>query len=428
MAAPFWRRFVRFGRIFFDSGQIPPGGGGICFWFWGFFGVAGWWGDGVYWGCWDYVVWMGEGWMEEISLLVHRIGGRMFQVLADEGALYVVYLGDMRSRAALRRSVVDPVEFVAGRGVERIRKADADYVRVLLGLSLTEISLHMLDGTEFVWHMNCWVPEEEVRRLFSGIRLHLGALPEERELVDVDPEDAPEGFYDGMRIRREFFGTPAEESENDDDVPPAPGLEVLIEWGTGALSVLFTALWWLNQSVLVFALNLLLLPAAIVLLGLKQGERLGRFTPGKLFWLLPGLGMRLLNVRINVVDKAAILLPAAVIAVILALLYAVLCGKRLSWRKVVGVLVLCLLTYGPGAALSLNTLRTEEIRIARVDPVLIRPNWVDVRLDGVVRRMHAPPQVTGTLSSAGWCELRMYRGMMGIEYWTVIPGNLPDAV
>lgn len=366
--------------------------------------------------------------MEEISLLVHRIGGRMFQVLADEAALYVVYLGNMRSRAALQRAVVNPSEFVPGEGVEYLSKANADYVRILAGMSQTEISLHMLDGSEIVWHMNCCVPPEGLKRIFEGIRMHIDPLPEARELVEVDPEDLPDGLYDGLRIRQELFGMPSEEFENDEDLPPAPGTEVLIDWGIGALSVLFTALWWLNQSKLVFALNLLLLPAALAFSGVKQGTRQGRFTPGKLLWLLPGAGLMLINVRINVVSPQAIALPAVAIAMLLTLMYALLSGSRRSWRKIAVVLILCLLTYAPGAALSLNTLKTEEIRIARVDPMLIRPGWVDVRLDGAVRRMYASPQVTRTLSSAGWCELRLCRGVMGIEYWMVMPGNLPDEV
>lgn len=360
--------------------------------------------------------------MEENSLLVHRIGGQMYQVLSDETALYVVYLGNVRSRASLYRALMDPSEFRPGPGMERIEKGDAESISILLGIAQTEIYLRMRTGEEHVWHVNCCVPEEGLRRIFDGIDMEIGLLPNERALVEIDPEDLPEGLYDSLRIRQELLG-----SDKGPEKQPKSGTEILVEGGMNAFSVLFPALWWLHHSKLLFFCNLLMLPLGLALLARKViGE--GRLSPKRALWLLPGVAMLMINIRVNLPHPAQILLPAAVISGVLALTYMLLCGKKRRWRRIALVLAVCLLTYGPGAALSVNSLKQETLRVVKSDPLLIRPQWVDVRVDGVIRRFYASPEVTRTLSSAAWCELRHCRGLLGIEYWVIVPEDGAGAI
>lgn len=355
--------------------------------------------------------------MEENSLLVHRIGGQMYQVLADEEALYVVLLGSMHSRASLYRALVDPSEFSPGPGMERIEKAEVESVSALLGVAQTEISLQTGTGEEFLWHVNCCVPEEGLRRIFSGMDLTIGLLPNDRALVEINPEDLPEGLYDSLRIREML-----QAFENAPQKRLRSGTEVLAEVGMNALSVLFPALWWIHQSRLLFICNLLLLPVGLALL--TRAKFMQKKSPLKrILWLLPGIAMMLINARVNFTNPAQILLPSALIALFLAIFYALLCGEKRTLRRVVAVLIVCLLTYAPGAALSLNSLKQETMRVAKANPVLIRQQWVDVRIDGRIRRFHTRPEVTRTLSTAEWCELRHCRGLFGIEYWVIAPND-----
>ena len=353
--------------------------------------------------------------MEENSLLVHRIGGQMYQVLADEAALYVVYLGNVSSRASLYRALMDPSEFKPGPGMERIEKDAAESLSILLGIAQTEIYLRMRSGEEHVWHVNCCVPEVGLQRIFEGIDMEIGLMPNDRALVEIDPEELPEGLYDSLRIRQELLGL-----EKGPDRRPRSGVEILVEGGMNAFSVLFPALWWLDHSRLLFFCNLLMLPLGLALLA-REVVGQGRLSPKRALWLLPGAAMMLINMRVNLPQPVQILLPAAVIAGVPALAYALLCGKKRRWRRIAVVLAICLLTYGPGAALSVNSLKQETLRVVKADPLLIRPQWVDVRVDGAIRRFYARPEVTRTLSSAAWCELRHCRGLMGIEYWVIVP-------
>lgn len=358
--------------------------------------------------------------MEENSLLVHRIGGSMFQVLSDETALYVVYLGDVRGRASLYRALVDPAQFRPGPGMERIEKAQVEALSVLLGVAQTEINLRMRTGEERSWHVNCCVPEEGLRSIFDGVEMEIGLLPNERALVELDPGELPEGLYDTLRIRQELMNLEGA-ADNADAMRQKSGGEVLIDVGMSALSVLFPALWWLHQSVLLFFCNLLMLPLGLTLLA--REEHGGRFSPVRILMLLPGVAMMLMNLRVNLTQPSQILLPSAVIAGLLTLGYAILCGERRKWRKVAAVLAVCLLTYAPGAAVSLNSLKSETQQVVMADPALIRPQWADVWLDGRLQRFYARPEVTRTLSSAARCELRRCCGLLGVEYWVLMPAD-----
>lgn len=360
--------------------------------------------------------------MEENSLLVHRIGGQMYQVLADESALYVVYLGNVRSRASLYRALLDPSEFRPGPGMERMEKAAAESVSILLGVAQTEIYLRLQSGEECVWHVNCCVPEEGLQRIFDGIDIEIGLLPNDRALVEIDPEDLPEGLYDSLRIRQELLGL-----AKGPEKRPRSGTEILVEGGMNAFSVLFPALWWLHHSRFLFFCNLLMLPLGLALLA-REVVGGGKLSPKRILWLLPGVAMLLINMRINLPQPVQILTPAAAIAAILTFAYVLLCGKKRRLSRIALVLAVCLLTYGPGAALSVNALRQETLRVVKADPLLIRPQWVDMRVDGAIRRFYARPEVTRTLSSAAWCELRHCRGLLGIEYWVIVPEDGSGAV
>lgn len=325
---------------------------------------------------------------EKNSLLAYRAGGAMDQILADDAALYVVRLGNARDGGALYRAIRDVSAFRPGPNAECIPKAEIEIVHIRLGSSQTEISMNTADG-ERTWRMNVRIPDEAVRMIFGGLNL----LCEEMD----------------------------EPSEATDYLPPIPGGELLLEVFLGALAVLLPVMWWIRAGMALMWANLLFLPLALILLACRAGKRWGRFTLIRGLWLLPGVGLTLTNVRINLPSPAQIVLPAAGIALLLSLVYALLCGGRRSWRKVAVVLVLCLLTYAPGAALSINAMGGEHLRTSRVTPRIVRNDYIEAPLDGRQQRFYVHPTVCRRMSVNAACELRIHRGLLGIEYWTAVP-------
>lgn len=325
---------------------------------------------------------------EKNSLLAYRAGGAMDQILADDAAIYIVRLGTARDAGALYRAIRDVSAFRSGSNARRIPKSEIEVVHIRLGGSQTEISMNTADD-EYTWRMNIRIPDEAVRMIFGGLNLICEEMDEPSEAADA--------------------------------LPPVPGAELLAEAALSALAVLLPVMWWIRAGNALMWANLLFLPLALMLLGCRSGKRWGRFTPIRALWLLPGVGLTLTNARINLPNPAQILLPVAGIALILALLYALLCGENRSWRKVAAVLILCLLTYAPGAALSVNAMGGEHLRTSRVTPRIVRSDYIEAPLDGRQQRFYVHPSVCRRMSVNAACELRLYRGMLGIEYWTAVP-------
>lgn len=325
---------------------------------------------------------------EKNSLLAYRAGGAMEQILADDAAIYVVRLGNVRDAGALFRSIRDVSMFRSGPNSERIPKEEIEAVHIRRGGSQTEISMNTADD-ERTWRMNIRIPDEAVRMIFGGLNL----LCEEMD----EPMEIP------------------------DDMPPVPGGELLLDVFAGALAVLLPVMWWIRAGALLTWANLLFLPMFLALLGWGAGRRWGRFKSIRAIWLLPGVGLTLMNVRVNLPNPGQIVLPALGIALMLALLYAMMCGGKRNWRKIAAVLALVLLTYAPGAALSMNALEGERLRSVRVTPRMVRSDWIEAPLDGRLQRFHVHPYICRNLSVNTACELQLHRGVFGIEYWTAVP-------
>lgn len=341
---------------------------------------------------------------EKNSLLVTRIGGLLCQILSDGEALYVVSLGSIRDPGALHRALADVSCVQSGPGAERIPFDEIDIVHIRTGEGRTEISMNTTDG-ERTWRMNARIPAEAVRSIFGGLNVYLEEFAEE----------------DGCGLR-EGVEMPEE------DIPPVPGGELLLDVGAGALAVLLPALWWIRQSPLLGWANLLFLPLSLLLLARCEGTRFGRFSLPRALWLLPGAALTLMNVRLNLPEPTQILLPSVGIALLAALLYTLMCGAKRRLRKAAVVLILCLLTYAPGAALSVNALGGDSLRISRVTPRFVRSDWIEAPLNGRQQRFYVHPDVCRRLSVNLPCELRLRRGLLGIEYWTVEPGERPNEV
>lgn len=345
---------------------------------------------------------------EKNSLLVSRIDGQMYQMLADEKNLYLVWLGSVR-RGLVRRGLNDAGEFVHGPRAERISKAEIEIVHIRAGESQTQISMNTADG-ERTWYMNICIPEEAVRAIFGGLNLFLEGIPGTDAGLSEGLAEGDEAAFEKM------------------DIPPIPSGELLLNIAVGTLAVLFSVLWWTKQSALMAWANLLFFPLTMVLLARCEGTRYGRFGLSRLLWTLPGIALTLMNVRLNLPEPGQILLPAACIAVLIALIYTLLCRGRRRIRKIAAVLVICLLTYAPGAALSVNMLGGERIRMSRVTPRIVRSDWVEAPLDGRQQRFYVHPEVCRKLSVNAPCELQLHKGLLGIEYWTVAPQARPDEV
>jgi len=322
---------------------------------------------------------------EKNSLLAYRAGGAADQILADDAAIYVVQLGNARDGGALHRAIRDVSAFRPGPNAERIAKADVEIVHIRLGSDQTQISMNTADG-ERTWRMNVRLPDEAVRMIFGGLNL----ICEEMD----EPAD-----YDG-------------------DLPPIPGGELLLEAFLGAAAVMLPLMWWIRAGAFLMWANLLFLPVMLISMACRAGRRWGRFSLARGLWLLPGVGLTLLNVRVNLPQPVQLILPAAGIALLLALIYALLSGERRSWRKAAVVLTLCLLTYAPGAAMSVNALGGESLRAIRVTPRIVRSDHIEAPLDGRLQRFYVHPTVCRKMSVNASCELRLHRGLMGIEYWT----------
>lgn len=345
---------------------------------------------------------------EKNSLLVNSIDGQMYQMLADEKYLYLVWLGSMR-RGMVKNSLNDVSEYLPGPHAEKISKTEIEIVHIRADESQTQISMNTADG-ERTWYMNICIPEEAVRMIFGGLNLFLEGIPGMNA-------DASEGLAEGERA-----------CFDEVDVPPIPGGELLLNTAVGILAVLFAALWWTKQSVLMAWTNLMFFPLLTVFLARSEGTRYSCFRLSRLLWLLPGIALTLMNIRLNLPDPSQIALPAVGIAVLIALVYALLCHGKRRIRQIAAVLVICLLTYAPGAALSVNMLGGERIRISRVTPRIVRSDWVEAPLDGRQQRFYVHPEVCRRLSVNAPCELQLHKGLLGIEYWTVAPQARPDEV
>lgn len=347
---------------------------------------------------------------EKNSLLVNRVGGQLYQILADEEALYVVHLGSMRSGRSLRQGLNDAAEFKPLPGNERIPRNEIELVHIRRGGDQTEISMNTAGG-ERTWRMNIRIPDEAVRMIFGSLAL----LCEEMDGDDV--QTLPEGL------------TEAEEAAFDAmDIPPVPGGELILEVFTGSMAVLLPSLLWARQSSAILWMNLLYLPLALVLLAHCEGTRFARFGMKRLLLMLPGVALTLMNVRLNLPNPGQVLLPSALIALLLTLGYVAVTGEKRSLRKTAVVLVLVLLTYAPGAALSMNTLGGETLRTSRVTPRLVRTDWIEVPLDGRQQRLYVHPEICRRLSVNEPCALQLRRGWLGIEYWTAAPRERPSEV
>ena len=346
---------------------------------------------------------------EKNSLLVNQIGGLLYQILADDDALYVVRLGSVRDPGAMERALPDAAAFEPGENARRIAREDIEMVHIRRDDSQTEISLSSPDG-EDTWRMNIRLPDEAIQRFFGGLTLLCEEIPDE-EGTQWPPEDFLDVALPGV-----------------ENAPPIRAGELLLDLGLSALAALVATLWWLRPDGNLFWTTLLFFPACVVLLARCANTRDGRFSPSRLLWLLPGVALTLVNVRLNLPNPAQILLPAALIALLSALLYALLCGSARSGRKIAVVLVACLLTYAPGAALSINALNGERLRLSRVTPRIVRSDWIEAPLDGMLQQFYVRPDVCEKLSVNEPCELQLYRGMLGIEYWMVAPQERPDEV
>lgn len=343
------------------------------------------------------------------SLLVNGVGGRLYQILADEEALYAVYLGSMRSGHSLRREIDDVSGYVPGPGDERILREEIELVHIRRGDDQTEISMNTADG-ERTWRMNIRIPDEAVRMIFGGLSLLCEEMDAEKLLLSEGLTEAEEAAFDAMEI------------------PPVPGGELILEVLTGSMAVLLPSLLWVRQSPALFWLNLAYFPLILVLLARCEGTRFARFGVKRMLMLLPGMALTLINVRLNLPDPGQVLLPASLIALLLSLVYALMAGEKRSLRKMAAVLVLALLTYGPGAALSMNALGGDTLRTSRVTPRLVRTDWIEAPLDGRQQRFYVHPEVCRKLSVNEPCELRLRRGALGIEFWTAVPRERPSEV
>lgn len=347
---------------------------------------------------------------EKNSLLVNSAGGKLYQILTDERALYAVYLGSMQSGQSLRRGIEDASRFTYRLGDERIPKDDIELVHITRGSDQTEISMNTADG-ERTWRMNIRIPDEAVRMIFGGLAL----------ICDEMDEDGGALLSDGL--------TESEKAAFDAmNIPPVPGGEWILEAFSGAMAVLLPALLWMRQSGVLFWLNLAYLPLTIALMARCEGTRFARFRVKRLPMLLPGIGLTLMNVRLNLPEPSQIMLPSALIALLSALVYWALAGERRSLQKTAVVLALAMLTYGPGAALTLNSLDSVTLRTSRVTPRLVRTDWIEAPLDGRQQRFYVHPEICRRLSVNEPCELQLRRGAMGIEYWTAVPRDKPKTV
>lgn len=347
---------------------------------------------------------------EKNSLLVNRVGGQLYQILADENALYAVHLGSMTSGASLRKSISDVSEYRPGPGNERIPRDEIEIVHIRRGSDQSEISMNTADG-ERTWRMNIRIPDEAVRMIFGGLSLIC------EEMDDGGETMPPDGLIEGDTAAIDAM-----------DIPPIPGAEWILEAFAGALAVLLPSMLWLRQSGALFWLNLAYLPLMAVLMARCEGTRFARFSMKRLLMLLPGIGLTLMNVRLNLPDPAQIMMPSVMIALATALIYWILAGEKRSLRKAAAVLILVMLTYAPGAALTLNSLDGKTLRTSRVTPRLVRTDWIEAPLDGRQQRFYVHPDVCRKLSVNEPCELQLRSGAMGIEYWTAVPRDKPKMV
>lgn len=353
---------------------------------------------------------------EKNSLLVSEIGGQLFQILGDESALYVIRLGLRRGGISMYRALNGPEDFVPGPNAQRIPKSRIGMVHIRTGWHQTEISINTADD-ERTWRMDERIPDEAVRRIFGGLELFCEEIPAEELWIDAEALSGAESGFSAE-------GEPVDLQR----VPPVRSGELFLDAVMTALAILLPAFWWSRQSGMLSLANLLYFPAALMLLARCEGTRSGRFSPLRLVWLLPGCALTLMHARLNLPDMTQILLPSVTIALGLTALYVLLCGEKRRWRKVAVVLAVCLLTYAPGASLSVNAFGGEIIRTSRVVPRFVRTDWIEAPLDGRQQRFYVRPDICRELSVNLPCELQLRRGAMGIEYWTVVPWERPNEV
>ena len=389
--------------------------------------------------------------MEKNSLLVYRIGGGMDQILGDDAALYLVPLGDMRDPEALSRALDSPAEFVSDAGMERVPKSEVQLMRIRRGRNQTELCLCRADGQEQTWRMNERMPDEAMRTVLNNIELFCEEMSEEEDPLDEsDPDDVSDGI-------REWFESEAAESEEEwatdpdseedeeapdawlpqpaepdqeQDVPPARGGQALAVLITSALALLSPLLWWWNHGLTIpefhsmralLWLNLCVLPMGLVVLARAPAPASRRFRAIYLLWLIPGIVIMLSYVKVNIADYSQLLIPCAAVAALAALFYALLCGEGRKWKRVAVVMVVCMLTYSPGVVAVLNSGQAETVRTSSARIVRIREDWVELSVEGSIRRFYVSPMLSLVVSESSMCTLRLCRGTLGVEYWVVEP-------
>ena len=323
------------------------------------------------------------------SLLVTRIGGESCQVLADEESLYIVRLGVSYDPASCHRAIRDLSGFRPGPGMRRIPKEDIRIVHLIRSAAATELCLSTAEE-ELTWHMDEALPDEAVERFFGGL------------CTVIEGEDA------------------AGERGEGEELPPVPGGELLRDAVLTALSLLLPVLWWFNQSVLLFWLNLSVFPLAALLLARGSTASSRRLSASHLPWLLPGLALLLMNIRVRLADPVQLILPVCSLAAAVTLFYMALSRKKRKDR-VAAILILCLLTYAPGAAIGLNSLSGRVLLETPVMPTLIRRGEMEIAVAGEVRRYAIRPDIARQLTLGESCRLLHLRGALGIEYETIVP-------
>ena len=333
------------------------------------------------------------------SLLVDLPAGWLCQILFAEDALYFVRLGSLRDPHAPASAIESPDAFDPDRGW-KLPREEIELVRIRAGLDQTEMCFVYTDG-EQTCRMDGPIAPEALE-LFDGLN------------VIVEPTAEAPYTTDSLPLAGEL----PEEAPSDPDLPPGDGRVALAAMIMGGLAILLPLMWWIRPTALLFRLNLIVFPLGTVLLGRRAEQPLGRLTPGKALWLLPGLSLLAANIHLNLADIRQILLPAAGISALMALIYWALCRNV---RRMAVILAACLLTYAPGAALCLNAFNGTTLTEARVVPAMIRPGWVEIETQDGRQRFFAEENICRQLRVGERCLLRLTHGAMGIDVWSLSP-------
>lgn len=346
--------------------------------------------------------------MEKMSMLVSRVDGAMVKVYAESGALCWAVRNrgpknDAPDFLTLRHpdppSMPTPEELAEmddlkedGWNVTRVPFEDVRSVHILRTPLRTCITLLWGEDEETVWHMNEPLPDEAIAGIFGPLSPFI--------------QDEAEAL----------------ESEEDEELPDDEPMFVQAR-SLGEDSILTAA------AVILFVLALLnpgkgwmvALPAFEVCAGVRLAQRVrggqAAFRWMRLAWMLPGAALWREVRGMNLIQPVMLILPAMLFALLLTVVYMLLCGENRTARRTAMVLAGCLILCFPVAG-RINGLGGEVAETQVVAPSLVREHRIEAWLDGQNRTLYLDGEGP---SARGSCEVQRVHGLLGADYYRVNP-------